>query len=137
MCNTQRHVMEAEAAFKVERLMRREFGLSPTGVTAEFRGSVFRVTLMGAVSPVGRVIAQAQGGKAVLANVYDILHDVNRDRMHAIVSRILGVPVRQSMIEADLPTWDVFVTFRLTGLPFILPRRISGASADMAHPCLK
>lgn len=117
----RRHVMEAEAAFRVEQFMRREFGLSPTGATAELCGSVFCVTLVGAVSPVGRLIAQAQGGKAVLANVYDILHDVNRNRMHAIVSGILGVPVCRSMIEADLPTWDVFVTFRLDEPPFASP----------------
>lgn len=97
--------------------MRREFGLSPTEATADLCGAVLRVTLEDAVSPMGRVIARVPGGEAVLASVYETLHDVNRDRMHGIVSRILGVPVRQSRVEADLPTWDVIVTFGLTNAP--------------------
>lgn len=114
--------METEAAFKVERFMRREFGLSPTEANADLCGTVLRVTLENAVSPMGRIIAKVQGGEsvggeAVLANVYDTLLDVNRDRMHAMVSRILGVPVRQSRVEADLPTWDVIVTFGLANAP--------------------
>lgn len=113
----RRHALEAEAAFKVERVMRREFGLTPAGATADLCGSVLRVTLENAVSPMGRVIAQAEGGGAILGNVYGILHDVNRERMHGLVSRILGVPVRQSVVETDLPTSDVFVTFRLDGPP--------------------
>ena len=109
----RRRVMEAEAAREVGQMMRREFGLSPAGAAADLCGSVLRVTLQNAVSPMGRVVAQAPGGEAALADVYAILHDLNRDRMHGLVSRVLGVPVRQSMIEADIPTWDVFITFRL------------------------
>ena len=97
--------------------MRREFGLSPTEASADLCGSVLRVTLENAVSPMGRIIAKVEGGETVLTNVYDTLHDVNRDRMHGMVSRILGVPVRQSRVEADLPTWDVIVTFGLTDAP--------------------
>lgn len=129
--------METEAAFKVEQFMRREFGLSPMEASADLCGSVLRVTLENAVSPMGRVIARAQGGGAVLSDVYAILHDVNQDRMHALVSRILGVSIRQSMIEADLPTWDVSVTFRLGGLPLTEARHVSAADADMAPPRLK
>jgi len=132
----RRHAMEAEAGFKLGQFMRREFGLSPVGVTAEICGSVLRVTLEGAVSPMGRVVAQAQGSGRVLEDVYDLLHSVNQDRMHDMISRILGVPVRQSMVEADLPTWDVLVTFRLMSLP-LTERRFGGAGADMAHSCLK
>ena len=113
----RRHAIEAEAASKVEQMMRREFGLTPSGAIAKLCGSVLRVTLENAVSPMGRVIAQADGGSALMENVYGILHDVNRERMHGLVSRILGVSVRQSLIETDLLTSGVFVTFRLDGPP--------------------
>ena len=126
--------MESEAALEVEQLMRREFGLSPAGTAAELCGSVLRVALAGAVSPMGRAIAQAPGGEAALANFYDILHDVNRDRMHGIVSRILGVPVRQSMIEAHLPTWDIFVTFQMMRQPCLEDRPLGAASRRAANP---
>ena len=112
---SRRHAKEAEAAFQVAQVMRREFGLSPTSAAAEICGNVLRVTLKNAVSPMGRVVAQGPGGKDILENVYAILHDVNRDRMQGIVACILGVSVRQSLIEANLPTSDVLVTFWLSG----------------------
>ena len=104
---------EAEAAFKIARLMRREFGLTPTGAAARLGGDILRVTLEDAVSPLGRIVERVDGGVATLVGVYAILHDVNRARMHGLVSRILARPVRASALSLDVPSGDVTVTFQL------------------------
>ena len=110
----RRHLLEAEAAAEVGQILRREFGLSPAAVRAELCGSVLRVTLENAVSPLGRAIADAEGGKAALTAVYALLHTANSSRLHCAVSRICGVPVRQSRIAFEfLPAWNVFITFQL------------------------
>ena len=106
--------MEAEAAAEVGQILHREFGLSPTAARAEFCGNVLYVTLENAVSPLGRAMADAEGGKAALTAVYALLHSVNRNKLHYAISRICGVPVRQSRIAFEfLPAWNVFVTFQL------------------------
>ena len=105
---------EAEAAAAVGRILHREFGLSPTAARAELCGSVLHVTLENAVSPLGRAIADAEGGEAALTAVYALLHTVNQDLLHCTVSRIFGTGVRQSRIAFEfLPAWNVFVTFQL------------------------
>jgi len=105
---------EAEAAAEVGEILHREFGLSPTSARAELCGSVLHVTLENAVSPLGRAIADAEGGEAALTAVYALLHNVNRRRLHCAVSRICGVPVRQSRIAFEfMPAWNVIVTFQL------------------------
>ncbi len=105
---------ETEAAAEVAQILRREFGLSPTAARADLCGNVLRVTLENAVSPLGRAIANAEGGEAALAAVYTLLHTVNQDLLHCAVSRIFGARVRQSQIAFEfLPAWNVFVTFQL------------------------
>ena len=109
-----RCLVEAEAAAEVGQILHREFGLSPTAARAELRGNVLCVILENAVSPLGRAIADAEGGEAALIAVYALLHTVNRDKLHCAMSRICGVPVRQSQIAFEfLPAWNVFVTFQL------------------------
>ena len=110
----RRRSMEAEAAAEVGQILHREFGLSPTTARAELCGSILQVTLESAVSPLGRAIADAEGGEEALTAVYALLHSVNQERLHCAVSRILGIGVRQSQIAFEfLPAWNVFVTFQL------------------------
>ena len=104
---------EAEAAARIVPLMRREFGLSPTRAVADLCGSVLRVTLTNAVSPLGRLAAQTPSGAAALEAVYATLHAANRERLHSLIAGIVGVPVQSSFVEADLPTADVVLTFQL------------------------
>ena len=110
----RRQFMEAEAAAEVGRILHREFGLFPTAARVELCGSILHVTLENAVSPLGRAIADAEGGEAALTAVFALLHTVNRDLLHGAVSRICGVPVHRSQIAFEFrPAWNIFVTFQL------------------------
>lgn len=112
MKNIVRAHAEAEAASKLTWLLQREFGLPVTDARAELRRGVLVVLLQDALSPIGRLLAQSDEGAQAIRSVYHILHTANRERMHALVSRIVGFPVRGSALEADTAAAHVLLTFQ-------------------------
>ena len=93
--------------------MRREYGLTPSGVYARLGADTLRVTLEDAVSPLGRIVEQVDGGVTTLMGVYAFLHESNRAELHGLVSRILARPVRGSQLSLDVPSGNVTVIIHL------------------------
>ncbi len=109
--------VERETAFWLASLMRREFGLTPSATSATLAGEMLRVRLEGALSPMARLIAESPDGPQILRRVHTLFFDANRLRMHALIGRIVGRPIRRSALAVDLPGGDVLVWFELGPRP--------------------
>ena len=111
-CPRPATAVEAEAAVRLSRLVRREFGLSPKGERAELGRAELRVRLRDALSPLGRLILARPEGTAVLDGAYAALHEANREALHRLAERITGRAVRASWTEVSAGG-DVSLTFIL------------------------
>ena len=111
--NSVRTGTRTELAFKISLILRREIGLPPCEAEAKMGGGVLSVRLFQALTPMARLIVRTEGGGPVVQGAYQILLDDCRERLHATVARIVGLPVRRSGIEVDAASEDVRVWFEL------------------------
>lgn len=105
--------MEGEAACQVSLFLERELGLSPCGVEAEMRRGSLVIRLGQAMTPMALLIARTEGGNQIVQGAYEVLLESCRERLHAQVAQIVGLPVCRSWVEVDTATEDVVVQFDL------------------------
>ena len=103
--------MERSAAAEVSRFMQSEFGLQAAASCASWTGESLTVTLTEALSPVGQITANSIGGGDLLATAYDALYDLHPGQIHALISQVMGLSVRQSSIALDVRMGSFLLTF--------------------------
>ena len=91
--------------------MRNELGIQASASRAKWADASMTVTLTKALTPIGQATAQTDGGDDLLETAYDSLYLLHQSQAHALISQVMGLPVRQSSIALDTETGRFSLTF--------------------------